>query len=230
MGTYGQFCPVAKALELLDERWTVLVIRELLSGSSHFNELRRGVPRMSPALLAKRLQRLMRAGVVERYADGNRVVYRLTPAGEELRPVVDAMGTWGVRWIPELGDEDLDPHLLMWDIHRNIDLEALPPGRSTLHFRFRGAPEHARQWWLVMSAAGVDVCDVDPGFPIVATVDAELRCLTRVWRGDIGWREAVFSGDLTVIGSTQIRRAIPRWLKLSAFAVVPRREPAAHPA
>jgi DNA-binding HxlR family transcriptional regulator len=100
MGAYGQFCPVAKAMELLDERWTMLVIRELLEGSRTFNALRRGVPRISPALLSARLQRLRRAGVIERYQDGNRVSYALTPAGRELHPVIEAIGRWGIRWIP----------------------------------------------------------------------------------------------------------------------------------
>ena len=118
---YGQFCPVAKAMELLDERWTLLVVRELMMGSRHFNALRRGVPRMSPALLSKRLQTLARAGVVERWQEGNRVSYRLTEAGRELEPIVEAVGRWGVRWIPELGDEDLT--------HAQIaDRLQLPPG------------------------------------------------------------------------------------------------------
>jgi DNA-binding HxlR family transcriptional regulator len=103
---YHQFCPVAKAMELLDERWTLLVVRELVTGSQHFNALRRGLPRMSPSLLSKRLQQLTRAGVIEHSDDGR---YVLTAAGEELRPVVEALGGWGVRWIGELGDADLDP-------------------------------------------------------------------------------------------------------------------------
>jgi len=222
MGTYGQFCPVAKALELLDERWTLLVIRELLSGSSHFNELRRGVPRMSPALLTKRLQRMMRAGVVDRYTDGNRVTYRLTPAGEELRPVVEAIGGWGMRWVPEIGDEDLDPHLLLWDMHRRVDLAALPPGRTTLRFRFRDLPAQLRDWWLVMDPEGADVCNTDPGFPVAATVEADLPGLTRIWRGDLEWREAIRAGTVAVVGPTQVRRAVPRWFLLSTFAGVPR--------
>jgi DNA-binding HxlR family transcriptional regulator len=222
MGTYGQFCPVAKALELLDERWTLLVIRELLSGSSHFNELRRGVPRMSPALLTKRLQRMMRAGVVDRYTDGNRVTYRLTPAGEELRPVVEAMGGWGMRWVPEIGDEDLDPHLLLWDMHRRVDLAALPPGRTTLRFRFRDVPAQVRDWWLVMDPEGAEVCHSDPGFPVAATVEADLPGLTRVWRGDLEWREAIRAGTVAVVGPTQVRRAVPRWFLLSTFAGVQR--------
>ena len=118
MSGYGQFCPVAKAMELLDERWTMLVVRELLAGSRHFNDLRRGVPKMSPALLSKRLKSLTRAGVVEREEIDGRTTYSLTECGKELADVVDALGTWGVRWIGELGEEDLDPHLLMWDMRR----------------------------------------------------------------------------------------------------------------
>src|SRR5829696_4136909 len=150
MTGYGQFCPVAKAMELLDERWTMLVIRELFEGSRHFNALRRGVPRMSPALLSARLRSLARAGVIERHEDGNRVSYALTPAGLELRPVIEALGAWGIRWVPELGDEELDPHLLMWDIHRRIDLDAVPPGRTVLRVTFRDVPDAARNWWLVI--------------------------------------------------------------------------------
>lgn len=120
MAGYGQFCPVAKAMDVLDERWTLLVVRELLVGSTHFNELRRGNPRMSPALLAKRLRTLERAGVVRRDEVGGRPTYRLTAAGEELRPVVESLGAWGARWVADLGDEDLDPHLLFWDVRRTV--------------------------------------------------------------------------------------------------------------
>jgi DNA-binding HxlR family transcriptional regulator len=134
MPSYGQFCPVAKAMELLDERWTVLVVRELLEGSRHFNELRRGVPKMSPALLSKRLQTLTRAGVVERSEVDGRTVYALTQSGRELNDVVQALGVWGVRWMPELGDRDLDPHLLMWDIHRKVPVDAWPRARTALAF------------------------------------------------------------------------------------------------
>lgn len=219
---YGQFCPVAKAMELLDERWTLLVIRELMSGSTHFNALRRGVPRMSPALLSKRLQTLVRAGVIERWEDGNRVTYRLSDAGRELEPVVEALGRWGVRWVPELGDEDLDPQLLMWDIHRNVDSEALPDGRTVLAFVFTDVAPSARRWWLVIDRHGVDVCDVDPGFPVRVTVESSLRTLVHIWRGDLDWAAALRSGDLVLHGEEQARRALPRWLKLSPFADVPR--------
>jgi DNA-binding HxlR family transcriptional regulator len=219
---YGQFCPVAKAMELLDERWTMLVVRELLEGSRTFNTLRRGLPRMSPALLSTRLQTLARAGVIERHEDGARVTYTLTPAGRELRPIIEAIGRWGIRWIPDLGDEDLDPHLLMWDIHRNVDLAEVPPTKTVIRFTFRDVAGSGRDWWLVIKSDGVDLCDFDPGLPAVGTVDASLRGLTRVWRGDEPWAQALRSGELRLHAPVQVRRAIPRWLKLSSFASVPR--------
>jgi DNA-binding HxlR family transcriptional regulator len=225
MSTYGQFCPVAKAMELLDERWTLLVIRELLEGSRHFNELRRGVPRMSPALLSTRLRTLVRAGVIERYEDGNRISYSLTPAGKELRPIVESLGQWGMRWMPDLGDEDLDPHLLMWDIHRNVDLGVASPGRTVLQFTFRDVSAAARDWWLVITPDGVDLCDFDPGQPVAATVEAKLRTLTLFWRGDLSWGQALRSGDLELRGPVRVRRAIPHLLKRSAFAPTPRPAP-----
>src|SRR6478609_2910000 len=107
--SYGQFCPIAKAMELLDERWTLLVVRELVFGSTRFNQLRRGLPRMSPSLLSKRLGELERAGLVERVRSGVEVQYELTEAGRELRPIVEALAVWGVRWIGQVGDRDLDP-------------------------------------------------------------------------------------------------------------------------
>jgi len=220
--SYGQFCPVAKAMDLLDERWTLLIIRELMCGSSHFNTMRRGVPRMSPALLSKRLGTLIRAGVVERDDDGGRVTYRLTQAGQELRPIIELIGQWGVRWVPELGDEDLDPHLLMWDMHRRIDLAAVPAGRTTVVFSFSDVETAVRDWWLVISTDGADVCDFDPGYDVRATVRTSLRTMTEIWRGDLSWSSAGRTGLLEVTGDQTARRGLPRWLMLSAFATIPR--------
>jgi DNA-binding HxlR family transcriptional regulator len=219
---YGQFCPVSKAMELLDERWTMLVVRELLLGSRHFNELRRGVPRMSPALLSKRLRTLTRAGVVERRDDGPRVTYALTEAGEELRPIVEALGAWGIRWIPELGEEDLDPHLLLWDMHRNVKLPVVPEGRTVVRFHFSDGPVTAREWWMLITPEGVDLCDFDPGHPEQACVETDLRSLAMVWRGDLGWPEALRSGRVEVLGPGWARRAVPRWLGQSPLADTPR--------
>lgn len=221
MEGYGQFCPVAKAMELLDERWTLLVVRELLCGSRRFGDLRRGLPRISPALLSKRLRMLERAGVVDRVLDDGRPSYTLTAAGRELQPVVEALGRWGVRWIGELGDADLDPRLLMWDLHRNVDLAAVPPGRVVVHFHFRGLRDDA-DWWLVIDGDRVDVCDFNPGHPVTVTADADLRALTRVWRGDIGWREALLSGGVTLHGAPRHRRALPTWFPANGLALVPR--------
>jgi DNA-binding HxlR family transcriptional regulator len=219
---YRQFCPVSKAMELLDERWTMLVIRELVIGSERFNDLRRGLPRMSPTLLSRRLQQLESAGVVERRVSGKDVRYVLTEAGQELRPVVEAVGAWGTRWIGELGDIDLDPRLLMWDMHRNIDVDAVPPGRTVMQFRFPDAPLGQRDWWLVLTPPETDVCDFDPGFDVAVTVSSSLRTMTAVWRGDLDWPSALRSGSLDVQGPEQMRRAVPEWFTLSPFAAVPR--------
>jgi DNA-binding HxlR family transcriptional regulator len=221
---YRQFCPVSKAMELLDERWTMLVVRELVTGSERFNDLRRGLPRMSPTLLSRRLQQLERAGVVERRVDGKDVRYVLTEAGDELRTVVEAVGAWGVRWIGELGDIDLDPKLLIWDMHRNVDTAAIPAGRTVVKFAFPDAPSGQRDWWLVLKPEEVDVCDVDPGFDIAVSVSSSLRTLTSVWMGDLGWSDALRSGRLEVEGPEAMRRAVPDWFTLSTFAGVPRPE------
>ena len=220
--SYHQFCPVAKAMELLDERWTMLIVRELVTGSQHFNDLRRGVPRMSPTLLSKRLSQLVRAGIVDRQADGTQVRYVLTQAGQELRPVVETLGTWGVRWMGELGDQDLDPKLLLWDMHRNIDHSAVPAGRTAVQFTFPDVPAKTRNWWLVITPAEADVCDADPGYQVSVTVTASLRVTCRVWRGDLSWSQAMRSGAVHLDGPQTLRRALPSWFKLSAFAAVPR--------
>jgi DNA-binding HxlR family transcriptional regulator len=207
-------------MEVLDERWTLLVIRELVLGSRHFNELRRGVPRMSPALLSKRLRSLVRAGVVERREDGSRVAYLLTPAGKELAPIVDGLGRWGTRWIPELGDEDLDPHLLMWDVHRNLARDAIPDRRTVLLFAFREPSVASRTWWLVVTPDEADICDADPGYPVDATVETELRAFTHFWRGDLDWPDLLAAG-MDVHGPAHLRRELPGWFA-RPFAAVPR--------
>ncbi|MFF1388903.1 winged helix-turn-helix transcriptional regulator [Rhodococcus erythropolis] len=220
--SYHQFCPVAKAMELLDERWTLLLLRELMMGSDHFNDLRRGLPRMSPTLLSTRLHQLAISGIVEREETDCVVSYRLTDAGRELRPVVEALGIWGTRWIGELGDEDLDPKLLLWDMHRRVDHSVVPDGKTVVHFVFSGVREHSRNWWLVINSGEVDMCDIDPGFDVAVSVSAGLRPMTEIWRGNLTWSDAIRSGDVTISGPTALRRSLPSWFELSTFASIPR--------
>ena len=222
MSGYGQYCPVAKAMELLDERWTVLVVRELLAGSTHFNDLRRGVPKMSPTLLSKRLQTLIRAGVVERSEVEGRTIYTLTECGRELVKVVDALGAWSVRWMSDLAERDLDPSLLMWDIRRTIPLAPWPRGRTVVAFRLAGAPPKASSWWLMVADGEAQACDFDPGYELAATISTSLRTLSQIWRGDQSWPRALLDGSVAIDAPTDIRRAVPAWIGQSGLAAVPR--------
>ncbi len=222
MSSYGQFCPVAKAMELLDERWTMLIVRELLAGSTHFNELRRGNPKMSPALLSKRLRTLERAGVVTREVADGRSSYRLTPAGVELKPAIDALGAWGTRWIGELGEEDLDPHLLMWDIRRTVPVDRWPRRRTVLAFELSDVPTPHAHWWLCVSGGEADACDTDPGFEVTARLRTTLRALTEIWRGDRSWADSLRTGLVEISGPRTLVREVPVWLGQGALAQVPR--------
>ena len=222
MSSYGQFCPIAKAMEVLDERWTLLVVRELLLGSRHFNELRRGNPRMSPALLSKRLQRLERAGVVQRRVVGGRSTYQLTESGLELRGIVEGLGAWGARWVGELGEEDLDPHLLMWDVKRTIPVADWPRGRTVVAIRFADVAPPVSRWWVCVAGDEVDICDVDPGFDVTATVRTSLRAMTEIWRGDRAWVDALRAGRVEVEAPSEVARAVPGWIGQSTLAAVPR--------
>ena len=222
MTSYGQFCPVAKAMELLDERWTLLVLREMLAGSTQFNDLRRGNPRMSPTLLSKRLRTLERAGVVQRTVESGRTRYTLTECGEELRGVVEALGAWGVRWIGELGEEDLDPHLLMWDMRRTVPVDTWPPSRTVVAFELTDVTPKAASWWLCVSGGEADVCDYDPGFDVTVTVAVSLRTLTEIWRGDVSWQQAIKDQQLELTGPRTAVKALPGWLGQMQLAAVQR--------
>lgn len=220
--SYGQFCPVAVASEVLTQRWTPLVLRELLSGSTHFNQLRRGVPLMSPSLLAQRLRALEDAGVITRSADdrGRQTEYRLTQAGEELRPVIEQIGVWGRKWIQRgIKDEQLDPALLMFDMQRRIDIQALPAQRVVVLFVFADVPTEVSRWWLVLEPGHPDVCLSDPGFPMDLKVTTTVRLMTEIWMGEVEFRRAL-GPDLEVHGPRALARALPDWLELSVFAGV----------
>lgn len=225
MRGYGQFCPVAKACEVVAERWTPLVLRELMCGSHRFNDLHRGVPLMSRSLLTRRLRELEDAGVVQRRPAGQGAwEYSLTPAGDELRPVVEQLGAWGQRWAPRpLQQTDLDASLLMWDLRRRLHLDRLPGQRVVVQFEFRNVPrgQAARRiWWLVAERGDVDLCLKDPGFPVDLTVDADLTAFTRVWMGHLGLPDAVRGGQIRIDGPRALVRGFPAWLGLSVFAAV----------
>jgi DNA-binding HxlR family transcriptional regulator len=230
MQGYGQFCPVAKAAEILAERWTPLVLRELICGSHRFNDLQRGVPLMSPSMLSERLRTLQRAGVIERRPAeaGRGWEYHLTEAGEELRPIVEQFGVWGQRWARRKVEEgDLDAPLLMWDIRRCVRPDGLPDRRVVVAFTFPDAKIGHGRWWLVFHLGDVDLCLSDPGFEVDVHVTAGLRTMTEVWLGDISVGDAVRSGAMNLTGRTALVRAFPKWIGLSTFARVERPREAA---
>ena len=218
-GTYGQFCTVARGAEVLCERWTPLVVRELLCGSKRFNDLRRGVPRMSTSLLAQRLQRLEAFGIVRRAAVGKVWEYSLTAAGEELRPIVMAIGHWGARWIgSRLRDEELDAGLLMWDIRRFARIPEFPPRPVVINFQFRDARPGERAWWLVVENGTADLCRDDPGRELTLVVEATVRGLTEIWSGDRTPEQALQSREVRVDGPRRDAQHLWQWLGTSAFA------------
>lgn len=220
-GGYGQFCPVAMASEVLCTRWTALVIRELVAGSSRFNELRRGVPRMSPALLSKRLKELETWNIVERHPTGEHGVfdYRLTKAGRELWPIIEAMGIWGQRWLEgQLSLKNLDPSLLMWDMRRSLDLGLMPAGRFVIQFLYRELPASKQRWWLIVDGGEVDLCWNDPGFDVNLYVATDLRTMTAIWMGLTTVRNEIETGTLELVGDKAVAGSMQQWLGLSVFA------------
>jgi len=222
-GSYNQFCPVAMAAEVLGARWTLLILRELIVGSTRFNDLRRGVPRMSPALLSKRLKELEAAGIVNRVpvsGEPGAFDYRLTEAGRELKPVIEAIGCWGQRWIDlEASLEKLDPNLLMWDMRRSINPTPMPSKRNTIQIIFTDLPEARKNWWLVVEPDHeVDLCAVDPGFDVDLYLSSDLRTMTEIWMGYTAMKQAREQGKLLLTGSRQLEDAIGSWIGLSAFA------------
>jgi DNA-binding HxlR family transcriptional regulator len=213
------------AAEILCSRWTLVVVRELIAGSTRFNELRRGVPRMSPALLSKRLKDLETAGLIVRSnarGEPRASEYQLTEAGRALKPVVEAVGVWGQRWIEtEASLNNLDVNLLMWDMRRNIDPVPMPRGRSVIQLIYSDLPKAQRNWWLVVEPGReVDLCGVDPGFDVDLYLSTDLRTMTEIWMGYTPLARARDDGRLTLTGSAQLKNSIKSWLRLSPLAKV----------
>jgi DNA-binding HxlR family transcriptional regulator len=224
-GSYNQFCPVAMAVEILCTRWTMVLLRELVAGSTRFNELRRGVPRMSPALLSKRLRDLEAAGVVARTrARGEPEVYEYTlnAAGKDLAQVVEAVGAWGQRWVTTQSSlEKLDLNLLMWDIRRGINPTPMPLRRSTIQVIFSDIPEARRNWWLIVEPGEeVDLCSVDPGFDVDLYLVTDLRTLTEIWMGYTAIAQAKANDKLMITGDRQLEASLQSWFSLSPFAKI----------
>ncbi len=218
---YGQFCPIAKAAEVLGERWTILIIREMLLGTNRFNELQRALSQISPTLLTKRLTQLQDAGLVIRknIPAQRRTEYHLTAAGRELLPVVIGLGEWGMKWARgRMSDDELDVELLMHDFARRIDREQWPGGRVIIEFLFTGLAEFAR-WWIVLEANGErELCVNSPGKDIDVQIRTDLRTMTEIWAGDREIRAAKKDGSLQLNGDPELIRTLPAWLRIGMFA------------
>lgn len=208
------------AAEIFARRWTPLIVRELLVGSTRFNDLRRGMPTITASVLSRRLDELAMAGIVEQRQDESGMQYVLTPAGEELRPVVEQLGVWGRRWLPtEYREDDLDPRLLVWDIHRNLQLDQVRR-RTVIELHFRDASPQRRAYWLLVTPQDAEVCLTHPGGDIDLHLSSDVRTLTNVWMGNTTWAAALRAGTLKLIGPSDLRRDFPGWLKLNVFAAV----------
>lgn len=224
MSKYGQYCPVAQALEILGDRWTLLIIRDMLTGTRHFNDLERGLPGISRGLLWKRLQQLEAVGLIQKQInDSGRQTteYHLTRAGEEIQGVINALLIWGATWaFADPTPEQLDPLLLMWWMHNNVNVERLPGNRVVIQFNFHGAK--VETYWLILSADDVTICLTDPGYEISVLVTTDLAVFFKLWVGQLDYEEAIRDYDVRIEGMPKFVRAFPRWFTWSPAAPVVR--------
>src|SRR5690349_2112838 len=224
-GSYKSYCPVAMGSEILCRRWTMLIVRELVLGTSRFNDLRRALPRLSPTLLSKRLKELEAAGILQRASDGKGLdlhEYKLTEAGRALRSVVYTVGEWAHRWVTT--DDtlaNLDVHYLMWDMRRNIDIKAIRQQRSTIQITFKDLAPAKRKWWLIVEPGeDVDLCFVDPGFDVDLYLTTDLRTMTEVWMGFTTLAHVKKEGRFIVTGDRQLSDSLKDWIGSSKYASV----------
>lgn len=217
---YGQYCPFSLAVELLCQRWTLLVISRLFYGCSRFNEIHRGVPRMSPSLLSKRLSELERAGLLETREDpdGRGREYLLTPAGMDLEPIIGSLAVWGQQWARDMVDDDLDPAFLVWSMHQRMNIRAMPPGRTVIELSFTGAPSDCRRFWLVHEAGKVEMCLKDPELDVDLLVTSDLRRFVEAWRGIRDLRREIREGRIELHGPRHLQEQFPTWLHLHPMA------------
>ena len=222
MTDYGQFCPVAKASELLGERWVLLILRELLLGTHRYSDFQRALSRISPSMLTKRLKQLERAGIIIRKAQSGRKNYDyfLTPAGKELTPIVEHLATWGMRWARgQLSDDELDVEFLMWDIQRRLQIDKLPDGETIFCFIFDDLTKF-KNWWLVINNGEVDLCTENPDKDVDLYISTTLRNLVKIWEGDIDIKHAQQKELLKAHGNTKLAKTMPEWLGINLFAHV----------
>lgn len=223
MKSYGQFCPVSKASEVIGERWTLLVLRELLLGSKRFNDIHRGVALMSPALLSQRLRMLQGTGVIVRMpgTKPGTYEYQLTPAGIELRPLIEMLGAWGQRWVrSQYIDAEMDVSLLMWDIRRFVHPGGFGESRVVVQFDLADQPGAKRWWWLVCDRGEVELCLIDPGFEVDLRVVVAASSLARLWMGDSQAAAEVRAGRLQLDGPAHLVRLFPAWLGQNPMAQI----------
>ncbi|MEO1244125.1 MAG: helix-turn-helix domain-containing protein [Pseudomonadota bacterium] len=223
--TYGQYCPLALAAELLCRRWTVLVISRLLDGCRTFNEIHRGLPKISPSLLSTRLSELEHAGLLKRrrIGNGNRYRYEPTDATLDLNDLVEGMAVWGQRWSRDMCMDDLDPAFLAWSMSLRMDTGAMPPGRTVVEFEFTGTPTEFRRFWLVNKSGEVEMCLKDPGYETDLHVKSDMRRFVEAWRGFRNLRGEIRSGKIRLTGPEELKSSFPDWMLLSTLAPYDRR-------
>jgi len=212
---YGQFCPVAMAAELLATRWTLVVLGELLSGSTRFNEIRQGVPRMSSALLAKRLRELEKAGIMTH----EKTAYTLTAAGSDLAPIIRGLGRWALQWVnSDCSLANLDARLLMWNMRRNLRPDPFPDRRVVVEFHYPELPaDEARYWLIVAPNAPVDLCSIDPGHQVDLLVTAQLRAMTSAWMGISSFSVELDANRIELDGDPGLSVNFSRWIGRSGL-------------
>ena len=227
MHLYGQYCPVARATEILGDRWTVLIVRELLADIGHFNELERGLPGISRSLLAERLERLVRTGVLERReasaaGRGRAFNYRLTAAGQALQPIIDAMGAWGARFaLGEPQPHELDPIVLLWWMRRRVAFDRIARELLVIGFEFRDA-RPPRSWLVVKPPKEASVCLKHPGFDVDVVVRGDIAAFYRVWLGRETLAAVLRRGEVRLEGAPADLRGFPGWFTWSPMAGVVR--------
>jgi len=220
MAEYGQFCPVAKASDIIGERWTVLILRELLLGTTRYNEFLHGLSRISPTLLSKRLKTLEEKGLIVRKRPPGQKSheYYLTACGRELEPLIEQLAVWGMRWARgQLADSELDVEFLMVDLQRRLQTDRLPDGETVLCFTFNEL-ETFKTWWMVACGEEVDLCTENPGKEVDLYINSGVRDMVRVWRGDLTLRKALREKLVRTQGNTHLIRSMPDWLGICIYA------------